>query len=550
MTYCKKQLALHCSKALFVLALFQGCSGGGKPLSAHIETTGSGLTSANSSPNPVAVASQLPVAPCSNSPLQISFHEVSRSAADAAGNVSINWTVGAIGCTGLFKMIAPVGTAPLFSSSFQFSRVYAPQNNSIETITVAAVDPQGNEVARLSQASVPFNVSSTPPPPAPTCAFTRNGAIDSIGKPLSVTMNVVGSMTSATINSNPVAVGVPVNILAGSDGSYSATGFVSGPGGSNICSITVQIPKCSLNGVLLNSALEQITLLASGAQATSALIDNQAVTLSNNVASLQKNNMGAGNYVAQASVRDAAGDMGFCSLNYTFPQSTAPVVDLKVNATDGTVAVAYNGQASLTWTSSGATACSLSPSLGNIGTSSTTALPTGNLTSTTTFTLTCTGPGGSASDSVTVTVPTVVTWSVTFNRKVSTADAGTDCAYIVVFGQKQYLGCNKGGNATNTISIPVLPTGCNTFGLQLYAGTNTTTPRRDTARGGAEMNYMSFKKNSAGNVLDAIINDNNDTTNSNDFGDFYDAHYSLSFKDSNGNAVSRYTIENSGLPCN
>jgi hypothetical protein len=57
--------------------------------------------------------------------------------------------------------------------------------------------------------------------------------------------------------------------------------------------------------------------------------------------------------------------------------------------------------ATLTWASSGATSCSVSPSIGNVGTSGSTVV---SPTATTTYVLTCTGPGGSATKSLTVTV--------------------------------------------------------------------------------------------------------------------------------------------------
>ncbi len=67
--------------------------------------------------------------------------------------------------------------------------------------------------------------------------------------------------------------------------------------------------------------------------------------------------------------------------------------------------VAYNGQSTLTWSSSGATSCTAGGPWSNSGTLSGSGL-TNPLTSNTTFTFQCTGPGGTSPlQSVTVTVP-------------------------------------------------------------------------------------------------------------------------------------------------
>jgi len=81
--------------------------------------------------------------------------------------------------------------------------------------------------------------------------------------------------------------------------------------------------------------------------------------------------------------------------------SPYPVVDLKVENSDGPVTVPYNSSVDLSWTSENVDYCVAS---GNwSGTKSTSGSEEiSNLTSSKTFTLTCYGPGGSTSDSVTV----------------------------------------------------------------------------------------------------------------------------------------------------
>lgn len=78
-----------------------------------------------------------------------------------------------------------------------------------------------------------------------------------------------------------------------------------------------------------------------------------------------------------------------------------PSADIKCNGADSCT-IAYNTWATLSWTSSNVSSCSVSPG-GWSGTSSS-GQPTPNLTSTTTYTLSCTGLGGSAQDSVEIKV--------------------------------------------------------------------------------------------------------------------------------------------------
>ncbi len=80
----------------------------------------------------------------------------------------------------------------------------------------------------------------------------------------------------------------------------------------------------------------------------------------------------------------------------------APTVSIKANDQTGSVSVPYNTGATITWTSTNATQCGMSPNIGN-STSNTTGVSTGNLTSSQTYSITCNnGAGDSVSSSVTV----------------------------------------------------------------------------------------------------------------------------------------------------
>jgi len=84
------------------------------------------------------------------------------------------------------------------------------------------------------------------------------------------------------------------------------------------------------------------------------------------------------------------------------PTPPPPTADIKANGSDGPITIAYNTAATISWTSSNATSCSVSPT-GWSGTSSG-GVSTGNLTSSKTYTLTCSGTGGTKTDSVQVSV--------------------------------------------------------------------------------------------------------------------------------------------------
>lgn len=85
------------------------------------------------------------------------------------------------------------------------------------------------------------------------------------------------------------------------------------------------------------------------------------------------------------------------------PPPQPPTVNIQGNGSDGPVTIAYNTNATLSWTSANATTCTASGAWsGSKGVSGNQS--TGNLTSTQTYSLSCTGAGGTTQDSVTVQV--------------------------------------------------------------------------------------------------------------------------------------------------
>jgi uncharacterized repeat protein (TIGR01451 family) len=179
----------------------------------------------------------------------------------------------------------------------------------------------------------------------------------------------------------------------------------------------------------------------------------------------------AGNYTATIKVeRENLAFQGAVAILVN-SQTVAPTVDLKINGSDGTISVAYNTAATLSWTSTNATSCY---AIGNWSGSKSLSgsESTGNLTSSTTYTITCTGNGGSASDTVGATVqsqsiPTVdlringydsSTW-VDYNTSATLSWTSSNANYCVAgsgwSGQKAVSGSESTGNLTSQTTYSI-----------------------------------------------------------------------------------------------
>ncbi len=144
---------------------------------------------------------------------------------------------------------------------------------------------------------------------------------------------------------------------------------------------------------------------------------NTSQYLTANLTGLQPNTTYYFRVVATSPCNTANGD----TLNFTTGVvNTQITADIKANGQDGTVTVAYNTSANITWTSSGATQCTVTP--GNwTGLQETVGRSTGNITGTITYTLLCTNATQSQIDTVTVTPtgqPNLPTVTITPNPSV------------------------------------------------------------------------------------------------------------------------------------
>jgi len=91
--------------------------------------------------------------------------------------------------------------------------------------------------------------------------------------------------------------------------------------------------------------------------------------------------------------------------------SQPTTVDIRANGIGGTITIPNGASATISWTSSNVTSCSVSGAwTGTRATSGSES--TGSITSSRTYTITCTGPGGSATGSVTVNIESSAIMSV------------------------------------------------------------------------------------------------------------------------------------------
>ncbi|MFH1183189.1 MAG: hypothetical protein V1690_02925 [Candidatus Moraniibacteriota bacterium] len=94
-----------------------------------------------------------------------------------------------------------------------------------------------------------------------------------------------------------------------------------------------------------------------------------------------------------------------CS-NVPLTQRCGPTVDIKANGSDGPIIIDRDTSATISWTSSDATACTVSNSLppDPDWTTLSDSQPSGSLINTTTYVQSCTGFGGTDSDSVSICI--------------------------------------------------------------------------------------------------------------------------------------------------
>jgi len=111
--------------------------------------------------------------------------------------------------------------------------------------------------------------------------------------------------------------------------------------------------------------------------------------------------------------------------------------------TAGNTTIDYNTSTTISWSSSAATSCTVSPT-GWTGTSG--SHSTGNLTSSQTYTVNCSGPGGSASNSVTVTVTGAPSVNLTANGSTGTVTIPYNTSTTLSWSSANITSCTASGD--------------------------------------------------------------------------------------------------------
>ena len=252
----------------------------------------------------------------------------------------------------------------------------------------------------------------------------------------STTVNVSAPTLAVNLSATPNSGLVPLSVNLTANVSGNSTGTINYSFWWNCSNSTTSVATAeSACGTLPSPSLGSCASNASGAKCNA--YPNSSVTQSNVYSS-------AGTYTPKviAERGTASPVQAQTSVMATNPLPTA---DIQCNGLNS-CSVAYNSPATLSWTSTNATSCSVSPG-GWTGTSNSNQ-STGNLVSTTIYTLTCTGVGGSISDSATVTValPPPPVLNIDCNGSISCSIAYNSPATI-------------NWSSTNTTSCSVSPGG-------------------------------------------------------------------------------------------
>ena len=219
----------------------------------------------------------------------------------------------------------------------------------------------------------------------------------------------------------------------------------NGAVGSDLVTVNVQSPPTITADIKANGSDGPITIPYNTAATITWTSQNAtACTVTPGNYTGTSGSQSTGNLtVSQTYALNCTGPGGVASDLVTVNVAAQTVTaDIKANNSDGPITIPYNTAATITWTSSGATQCTVNPG-GWTGTSG--SASTGNLTATQIYTLNCTGPGGSASDSVTVNVGAAPQCSLQINKSVdrTTANPGDPINYTISFSNNGITACGN-----------------------------------------------------------------------------------------------------------
>ena len=303
--------------------------------------------------------------------------------------------------------------------------------NSTQTYFLTCTGPN----ATVGSDLVTVNVSEAPHDPLPVIADIKASGQDG-----PITIQSGQSATLSWSSSNATSCTVNPGSFTGVQNSGTATGALTGTQqymlichgpnaavGSDLVIVNVQqAPTVPTVDLKLNGQDGPVSL-TSGATGILSWTSQNATTCNASNGWVGMKNPNGSEYTAPLSSNTTftitcTGSGGTATdsvtVNVNQPAITA---DIKANGQDGPITIAYNTSANISWTSTGANSCLVSPD-GFTGTSG--SQSTGNLTNSRTYVLTCTNNTQTRTDSVTVNVEQQVAPTVTINANPQVINLG------------------------------------------------------------------------------------------------------------------------------
>jgi len=158
------------------------------------------------------------------------------------------------------------------------------------------------------------------------------------------------------------------------------------------------------------------------------------------------------------SISASGGYVDVRAVTTVYRTTSVPIVDLKVNNSNGPLNLVGPASYNLTWTTTNAASCSASNSWGGAQATNGSQAFSGIASGTYTYTITCTNPAGSASDSVTVNVfsaPTVtVSAPASLTAPASFTATWTSSNAISCTGSNRFSGLSGLSGSRVEISLP------------------------------------------------------------------------------------------------
>ncbi|MHB1348851.1 MAG: carboxypeptidase regulatory-like domain-containing protein [Desulfobulbaceae bacterium] len=292
------------------------------------------------------------------------------------------------GCNNTCTINQGIGEVPLTGS-----KVITPAQTTLYTITCAnaAGSRSRSTYIYVSDPPAPPPPPPPPPPPAPTSTFTASPTCTwSSGDPITLSWTSKNT-TSCSISPNVGTVDLNGSVIVNPTATTTYTLSATGSGGTINRSVTVpQAPSASLSSSASYIDLGNSVTLTWSTSCT------DSITLDNTIGAVAS----SGSMVVTPQSLPVTYTLTATNERQTLTRSVtirqfAPTSTFSADPT----LIKVGEQSTLTWTSTRATSCSISPNIGAVDLNGSIQVTP---TKPTTYTLTATGPGGTVTRNVTV----------------------------------------------------------------------------------------------------------------------------------------------------